>query len=130
MTPLLLPYPLTVNHMYDSRGWGGAKCLKPAARIYRTVAAMRCNDARNRGELGRTPMLGRLAVTVQVRAPDRRSRDLDNLGKCLLDALTKAGVWQDDAQIDRLTFVRAEPIKGGAVLVSIEPIQPAETAKE
>lgn len=127
---LTLPYPLTVNHMYDTRGFGGAKCLKPGARVYRTVAAMRCNDARNRGELGRDPLTGRLAVTVQVRAPDRRSRDLDNLGKCLLDALTKAGVWQDDSQIDRLTFIRSEPIKGGACIVSIETIQPAETAKE
>ncbi len=129
MTDLLMPYPPSVNHIYDSRGWGGAKCLKTIVRVYRGMVSIRCNDARRRGEIGREPIPGRLAVTVRVRPPDRRSRDLDNLGKCLLDALTKAGVWQDDDQIDRLTFIRDEPVKGGACHINIEPIQPAQ-AKE
>ena len=32
--------------------------------------------------------------------------DNDNLAKSVLDALTKAGVWQDDKQVDELHVVK------------------------
>lgn len=64
----------------------------------------------------------RLRVDVLVYPPDRRKRDLDNLGKALLDALTKARVWADDSQIDVLTFSRKTIHRGGVVVVRIEVI--------
>lgn len=62
---------------------------------------------------------GRVSVWIGANAPDRRARDLDNLPKAILDALTHAGVWGDDEQIDQLTIVRGEVVKGGGVRVVI-----------
>jgi Holliday junction resolvase RusA-like endonuclease len=43
-------------------------------------------------------------MVVEVRWPDRRRRDIDNLAKSVMDGLTKAGsVWVDDAQVCELT---------------------------
>ena len=61
----------------------------------------------------------RLRVDIVAFPPDKRRRDLDNLGKSLLDALTKAGVWTDDAQIDSLHFERGDVFKGGKVTVYV-----------
>jgi crossover junction endodeoxyribonuclease RusA len=57
--------------------------------------------------LGYKRLEGRLAVNVTLFAPDKRRRDVDNFGgKAVLDALTSAGLWQDDSQIDDLHIVR------------------------
>ena len=59
--------------------------------------------------------------------PDNRKRDLGNLDKCLLDALTKAGVWTDDSLVDDQRFRRARNEDGslhvvndGLVIVEID----------
>ena len=45
-------------------------------------------------------MQGPLRCCLYFVPPDRRRRDLDNLYKCLFDALGHAGVYEDDSQID------------------------------
>ena len=73
---------------------------------------------------------GRLRVRVEAQQPTHRKdgrrdggrKDLDNLWKCLLDALTQAGVWGDDSQIDDLHIVRLptpETPTRGTVKVSV-----------
>jgi crossover junction endodeoxyribonuclease RusA len=62
-------------------------------------------------------------MSVAVFAPDRRKRDLDNLGKCTCDFLTHAGLYADDSQIDWLEFRRMSVQPGaGRVIVTIEEI--------
>jgi crossover junction endodeoxyribonuclease RusA len=57
--------------------------------------------------LGYKRMDGRLAVKLTLFPPNRIRRDVDNFGgKSVLDALTSAGLWQDDSQIDDLHIVR------------------------
>ena len=75
-------------------------------------------------QLGGTPeaMTERLSVRAVFYPPDKRRRDLDNHWKSLLDALTKAGVWEDDSQIDYLLAERGEKTKGGLVVVTIEQL--------
>ena len=68
-------------------------------------------------------MTGRVAVTVTLHAPDKRARDIDNYdGKALFDALTHAGVWKDDNQIDERHTFRGEPVAGGKCVVQIRDI--------
>ena len=66
------------------------------------------------------PARGPLEVLVRLCPPDNRRRDEDNFaGKALFDALTKAGVWNDDSQIRRKVVEWGEVVKGGAVNVEI-----------
>ena len=67
----------------------------------------------------------RLVVVIEARMPDRRKRDIDNLPKAVLDALTHAGVWADDEQIDDLRIWRSRR-RGGTVIVTVSPIGSAQ----
>jgi crossover junction endodeoxyribonuclease RusA len=73
---------------------------------------------------GHAPLLGHLVVTLTAFPPDKRRRDLDNLPKVVLDSLTKAGVWKDDSQIQRLTIQWGGMCPGGDLEVEIEEIDP------
>ena len=46
-----------------------------------------------------------------------------NRGKAVLDMLMKAGVIEDDSQVDLLTISRQEVVKGGRCVVTIERIE-------
>ena len=56
---------------------------------------------------------------AEQQVPDRRRRDIDNVGKALLDALQHAGCFDDDEQIDVLHIERRTVIKGGACRVVV-----------
>jgi crossover junction endodeoxyribonuclease RusA len=60
----------------------------------------------------------RAVVTIQAFRPDNRRRDLDNLLKAVLDALTAAEVWDDDSQITDLRIYWGPDI-GGYLKVNI-----------
>ncbi len=68
------------------------------------------------------PVIGRMAVSIEVFPPDRRKRDVDNLLKSLVDALQHAGVFPDDSQIIWLLVYRAAVIRGGRVVVTIRDL--------
>lgn len=53
-----------------------------------------------------------LRVEIVAYRPDRRKRDLDNLLKAPLDAMTHCKVWDDDSQIHELTIKWGEGIMG------------------
>lgn len=74
------------------------------------------------------PMLdGPLAVQLEVVCTkpktsklDLPRQDVDNFAKSVLDALTKAGAWLDDAQVARLTVEKRFALKGEAAHTRIE----------
>jgi crossover junction endodeoxyribonuclease RusA len=70
------------------------------------------------------PLTGRLHVTVVVHLARNGRGDIQNREKALCDALTRAGVWEDDSQIDQLTMRRGVVIPGGAMDVTIEEATP------
>lgn len=66
------------------------------------------------------PLTCRVAMDVILIAPDKRRRDVDNVQKALLDALTHAAVYQDDSQVDDLRIRRGTVQPGkGAILVRL-----------
>ena len=120
MIVLDLPWPPSVNTYWRhiTRGkLAGRHLISERGRAYRTQV-----EAELLSYLGRRtlPVQGRLSVEMYACPPDRRVRDLDNIPKAALDALTHAGVWADDGQIDRLLIERAPVEKGGRLRIRIE----------
>ena len=103
MITLTLPLPPTINHYYGQRPKGG-RYIKPAGLAFRqTVAEIVA-------ALGYATLTGRIALYAAIHPANKRKQDIDNRAKALQDALTHAGVWLDDEQIDILHLVRLEVI--------------------
>ncbi|AMO47598.1 Crossover junction endodeoxyribonuclease rusA [Enterobacter sp. FY-07] len=62
------------------------------------------------------------AVEIILYPPDARRRDIDNYNKALFDALTHAGVWEDDSQVKRMLVEWGPVVKGGRVDMTITPL--------
>lgn len=99
---LILPYPPSVNHIYQRTRAGGVY-LAPGYRRYLIEASASARgQAREQGvPMFTTPVSVDMIVTPPAR---KRRRDLDNLIKATFDALTKAGVWADDSLVIQLTL--------------------------
>ena len=122
MIVMTLPWPPSSNTYWRSLSKGplaGRVLISEKGRAYRIAAGVAMFDQLR----GYPKLSGRLAVTLAVNPPDRRRRDLDNMPKALLDALTHAQVILDDSQIDDLHIVRGPPTPGGCVVVSISVIR-------
>lgn len=113
-----LPWPPSTNRIWRNVAVSGKPrtLLSQEGRVYRKAAADACLVAKLVGK----QIPDRLALRLVVQAPDRRARDLDNTVKAVQDALTHAGVWLDDSQIDRLLVERGPVVKGGMVSVTVE----------
>jgi len=126
MITLVLPWPPSVNTYWRSPSTGklaGRTLISERGRIYRREVAKRIIAAGSPVSSG-----GRLEVAIIAEPPDRRRRDLDNLPKAILDALTHAGVIEDDSLIDDLRIVRGEVWPGGIVRVRIAALEPVGSA--
>jgi crossover junction endodeoxyribonuclease RusA len=112
MTRVLhLPYPPTINTYY--RKWNNRMVIAPRGREFAaSVAAIVKKQRRPKMEL-------RIGISIRLSPPDKRKRDIDNVIKPLFDALTKAGVWRDDSQVDVLIVQRNDPGDAGTCDVTI-----------
>jgi crossover junction endodeoxyribonuclease RusA len=116
MIELRLPYPPSVNQYY--RKFRNTMVISERGRrflkeVKATVGAVKME-------------LGRLLVEIDVHPPDRRKRDIDNVCKATLDALTKAGVYQDDSQIDVLVVIRRGVVPDGCLEVKVKQVKQIE----
>jgi crossover junction endodeoxyribonuclease RusA len=111
---LLLPWPPSANNLYPT--CGGRRVLSQEGKAFHlaAVAAIRVQ----RG-LRAPPIAGRVAVRIELHAPDHRRYDISNRVKAVEDVITRAGVWGDDAQVDHLTITRRPPFPGGRARVEI-----------
>src|SRR5262245_23543094 len=137
---LQLPVPPSLHVYYDN----AKRTIKGGARagqsyIGRKVSAL---GLRFRGEVQhevrrghrQPPKLdGRLSIVVLVcKATHTRAGakatllkgDLDNLWKCLLDALTEAQVIGDDVQFDDVRMIRGNQYLDGRVFLCIDRFNP------
>jgi crossover junction endodeoxyribonuclease RusA len=126
MTRIELPWPPTVNTYW--RHVGPKVLVSDGGRRYRRTVADLVLEARCSRAISLGPLQGRLRVSIDVHVPDRRPRDVDNMLKAPLDALTKAGLWVDDSQIDDLRIVRRGIVHGGLIVVAVEQIEQLEAA--
>lgn len=116
MIVLTLPFPPSVNAYWRNITIRGAS---------RTLISKKGREYRNQvigivGAYGaRAAIADRLHVAITLHPPDKRRRDVDNYLKAPLDALTHAGVWNDDSQIDRLSVTRGDIEPGGRAVVVI-----------
>lgn len=111
---LMLPYPPSVNHYWGQ--FGNRRFIGKRGKEFRLAVAEACLEAQIQ------TLEGRLAVHVALFPPDRRSRDVDNVLKPLLDACEHAGCFENDSQIDELHIIRQGIKKGGACTILILPI--------
>lgn len=107
---LELPFPPTVN-TYWRRVGNSTKISEKGRKYARDISWLTRGKKIQEGK--------RVSIFVEAFMPDKRSRDLDNLFKALLDSLVKAGVLVDDSIIDELRIVRREVVKNGLVKVHI-----------
>ena len=125
---LSLPLPPSVNHywsscvgrkmMYNKNGKASQRAfvkvflsdaaLKFRHEVFRAIAPLRLK-----------PISGRVIIDVTHHPKTRAIVDIDNLQKGLHDALTHAGVWLDDSQVDKLIVTRGAVVKGGLCKVEI-----------
>ena len=97
-----LPWPPSVNHYY--RHVGPRVLISRDGRKYREqIVARFLNDRAAK-------YTGPVELFIELYPPDSRRRDVDNSLKCLLDAFTHAGLYEDDSQIHRLVVTKREPM--------------------
>lgn len=111
ITRFELPYPPSINHYYVHTARGVK--LGDKGHTYRRDAVFLLHKYR-----GAYPDK-KLAVTINVFPPDKRKRDIDNILKCLLDAMEYANVYENDNQIDMLTVIRRQHVPNGCVQIWI-----------
>lgn len=116
MVILDLPISPTINHAYGVAR-NGRKFIRPAGVAFRVAV---CEIVADRQI---ATLTGRVSVFMRVHMPTKRRSDIDNRVKAAFDALTHAGVWIDDEQVDSLHIVRGDVIHGGKLSVVITEIK-------
>jgi Holliday junction resolvase RusA-like endonuclease len=86
------------------RSVNGRVLIAAAGRRYRTDVELAYRlQSITGGGAGSLPV----EISIDAWLPDLRRRDIDNLLKAPLDALTHAGLWDDDSQVMALAIRKA-----------------------
>ncbi|AYN25754.1 RusA family crossover junction endodeoxyribonuclease [Buttiauxella sp. 3AFRM03] len=109
---LILPWPPSNNRYW--RHSRGRHYISEWGKRYRKEVIQIIQAAKL--DISITP---RIKVTIHAAPPDNRKRDLDNLPKAVFDALTSAGFWLDDGQIDDMRIKRCQRVLGGQLVLVI-----------
>lgn len=97
---LVLPFPPSINAYWKHRVAG------KLAIVYLSKEAIKFRqDVRSTVKFDEK-FTGRVKVTINLFAPSKRSYDIDNRVKAILDSLTHIGLWNDDEQVDILIVKR------------------------
>ena len=120
---MTLPYPPSINK-YWLLNRNGSRRLSADAVDFRNSVISEFYKFSWRNQL-----TGKCTVVIDEYPKNRIRRDIDNVIKPILDALTHAGVWEDDEQVYKLLVRKHEPdpAKKGYVTVKVKEI---DTTKE
>src|SRR5262245_38103277 len=113
MSTISLPLPPSVNRLWRA-GRG---------RIYRSKPYMAWRESAGWELVAQRPVHipGPVTVVIAAGCPDRRRRDIDNLGKSVLDLLVAHQVIEDDANVMTVTTGWDTAVPAGIVRLTIEP---------
>lgn len=116
-----LPYPpFSGNNMYDHDKAGG-KRLKDAVVQYRS----KVHGILYALGLAQLRLKGPRWVEWQISPRDNKRVDVDNFRKPVADAITKAGVWEDDSNLvlPYEGFYWMPPTPGGRVRIWVRKLE-------
>ncbi|HEM8686254.1 TPA: RusA family crossover junction endodeoxyribonuclease [Citrobacter koseri] len=121
---LVLPFPPSVNTYWRSPNSGplkGRHLISAKGRAYQSAACAAIIE-----QLRRLPKPSSSPASVEILLypPDSRRRDIDNYNKALFDALTHAGIWEDDSQVKRMFVEWAPQVADGKVEITITRHEP------
>ncbi|ECF2366561.1 RusA family crossover junction endodeoxyribonuclease [Salmonella enterica subsp. enterica serovar Mountpleasant] len=125
---LILPFPPSVNTYWRSPNKGplkGRHMVSVSGRKYQSEACAAVIEQLRRLP---KPSTAPAAVEIILYPPDNRIRDLDNYNKALFDALTHAGVWEDDSQVKRMLVEWGPVVPKGRVEITISRYEQAGAA--
>ncbi|PPX93701.1 RusA family crossover junction endodeoxyribonuclease [Cronobacter sakazakii] len=125
---LTLPFPPSVNTYWRAPNKGplaGRHLISAKGRAYQSEACAAIIEQLRKLP---KPSSAPAAVEIFLFPPDARRRDIDNYNKALFDALTHAGIWEDDSQI-KIMLVEWGPVTPkGKVEITISKYEPAVAA--
>lgn len=102
-----IPFPPSVNHMYVEYHGKKARTKEYKAFIQGVGLMWKVAKPRNWSQDGR------FGVVLELTYENKRRNDTDNRMKPTKDALTAAGVWLDDSQVDGDLSERMEIAEDG-----------------
>ena len=108
-----MPWAPSINGYW--RAVRGRQIISKRGRDYRKAAIGVLDGLGLSGER----LKCRLSVSLVLNPPTLRKYDADNFCKGVFDALTEGMFWMDDEQVDRLTIIKGEKVKGGGVDVNV-----------
>ena len=119
---LSLPWPPSVNVYW--RNVAGKVLISREGRAYaRVVYGCALEQSMTTLSVGRKVFVVPVSVDIIAYPPNRARRDLDNLPKAILDALTKARVWEDESLVHDLRIRWGEVRKGGEIQITINAME-------
>ena len=114
-----LPYPPGVNNYWHTSG--KRRYISPAGKKFTE------DVAKNVYEQGYKRFGNKsLGISVMIHPRSKRRFDLDNTLKAILDALMKAGCYDDDSQFEYIEIARGAAKDGGAAVVHIYELEKEE----
>lgn len=122
-----LPWPPSVNTYWRHPTFGklaGRHLISQKGREYREIVKIIFENIRDTNALVTYACDVPIEIEIVAYPPDKRIRDIDNIIKSLLDALTYAGIWKDDNIIDALYIYRKTIIPKGMVNINVKAYLP------
>lgn len=112
-----IPYPrFSGNHQHGTNGHH--RFMRPEMRAWRDEVIYAIRSA----GISVPISPGKVAASVLVCPPDRRTRDNGNVEKVVSDALQNAGVFaKGDSDQDAFAYLRGPVVDSGYVLIYLKP---------